>query len=124
MAWAASRQEAATSARLRPMRGPSAQIARSRVSSRAIGAEPMNATKCSHGLDPEVARSVTAAPAISTTGSSATANDQPVPGSSSSSKTRSLTSPLGTAGFIARTNGSRGQTRATRAPAGTATNRP
>lgn len=124
IAWAASRQEVATSARLRPMRGPSAHTARQRVSSRAIGAEPMKATKCSSGLDPEVARSVTAAPAISTTGNRATASDQPMPGISSSSKTRSLTSPLGTSGFITRTKGRRGQVRAMSAPTGTAMNRP
>jgi len=68
--------------------------------------------------------SVTAAPAISTTGSRATDNDQPMPGISSSSKTRSLTRPWGSAGFIALTNGSRGHTSAMSAPTGTAMNRP
>ena len=45
MAWAASLQEALTSARLRPILGPNTQTATSSVSSRAIGAEPMKATK-------------------------------------------------------------------------------
>ncbi|MGC0359933.1 hypothetical protein RKD25_007222 [Streptomyces sp. SAI-124] len=124
IAWAASLHEVLTSARLRPIRGPNTHTATSRVSSRAMGAEPMNATKCSAPLSPEVTRSVTAAPAISTTGSRATASDQPMPGISSSSKTRSLTSPLGISGFIRRTNGRRGHSNAMNAPTGTATNRP
>ena len=102
-------QEALTSSSLRPTRGPNAQIASSRVSSSAIGAEPMKATKCRNGLSPEVAMSVTAAPAISTTGKRATDSDQPRPGISSSANSRSLTRPLGMAGFIPLMNGSRGQ---------------
>lgn len=124
IAWAAELQEALTSARLRPMRGPNAQTASSRASSSAIGADPMKATKCRNGLEPDVAMSVTAAPAISTTGNRATPRDQPSPGISSSSKTRSLTRPCGIEGFIALMNGSRGHTRAMSAPTGTAMNRP
>lgn len=89
-----------------------------------MGADPMNATKCSTGPEPEPASPVTAAPAMRTTGSRATDSDQPMPGISSSVKTRSLTRPVGMEGFILRTNGRRGHTRATSAPAGTAMNRP
>lgn len=124
IAWAAEAQEALTSVRLRPMRGPNAQIARSSVSMSAIGAEPMNATACRNGLSPDVTMSITAAPAIRTTGKRATSSDQPMPGISSSVNSRSLTSPLGMDGFIAFTNGRRGHARAMSAPAGTAMKRP